>query len=103
MLRGLVGVVPEKETQAARRLEHLVLHGVDVLVLTGEHAVDGHAPAVVDQAVRHRGEALVEELDEGVGAGMLAGVAPVDVVPEDVGGEAIDELAQLRGGVWGSR
>ena len=44
---------------------------------------------------------LGEQLDERVGAGVLAGVGPVDVVPEDVRGEAIDELAQLRGGEGG--
>src|SRR5699024_5477351 len=76
-------------------------HGGDVLVLAGEHAVHGHAPAVVDHAVRHGGEVVAEELLEGVGAVVLAGVGPVDVVPQDVRGEAVDQLAQLRRGEGG--
>src|SRR5699024_2672593 len=98
VLGGFVGVVPEGEAEPAGGFEHLVLHLGDVLVLAGEHAVRGHAPAVVDHAVRHGGEVVAQQLLQRARAVVLARVGPVAVVPQDVGAEAVGQRAQLGGG-----
>ena len=97
MLLGLITVVPEGESQATRRLEHVLLHDIEVLVLAGEHAVDGRAPAVIDHAVGRAGQVFAEQLRQRVGAGQLPGVGPFEVIPQDVRGETIHELTQLCG------
>ena len=69
------------------------------LVLAGPEVPVGVAPAVVDHPVGHAVVVAAEQLGEAQRVLVLAGVRPLDVVPEDVRGEPLDEVADVEVGV----
>jgi hypothetical protein len=65
------------------------------LVFTGPEVPVGVAPAVVDHAVRHRGVVVPEQLEQAQGPVVLAGVRPLDVVPQHVRPVAVDQVPHV--------
>ena len=102
MLGTLGGVVAERQPHPTAVLPHRrLLAALEVLVLAGGIVLVGHLPAVVDQALGVGGVVLLEHGADAVRAEVLAGIRPVDVVPQHVGAVAGDQVTQVTCGVGG--